>query len=242
MATDNIRDSIFGYVKNDSNIEVLTNKGKTIKVFNSEKNEKKLLNQIEKNRKKMIEDFEPDDSFMKISNEVTTSTGLLAIYLSFLIIAEVYKGTPNMAIDCYIALLFDSPIFVIGSLIYKEDKRNKKMVEKYKLFFENKEMLNMAIKKNINLLDNINSKAKKYIEENINNKSIPPLNINTIRKMKLKELKKLLEQAKLTSINDELDLETAEDIIDDNNLDKLTQKYDSIKKKELIRDNERLQI
>lgn len=228
MEHDNIKEEIYGYKKIDSKIEVYTNDTKTIKVFNTEKNEKKLLEQIKKNREKMISRYDSNDKFVQITNQVTALTGIMAILISLGMITSAYNGNfeTSVAIDGYISLLLDSPFFILGSLIYKEDKDEKKLVEKYEFFFENEEKINKAIKKNRELLSSINTTARKRLEEN-SSSSIPPLNVNTVRWIKLKELKKLLEKAKLTGLEEELDLETPEDIINDG-LDELKEQYDSL--------------
>ena len=127
-------------------------------------------------------------------------------------------------------------MFSGSALYYKSVNYFKKDFDKNNVFLDNKNKINNYIKENPNSIEVFNSKARKEIETNLSDE-IEPLNINTMRLLKLKQLKRLLEQARFY---DKFNFEDADDVIDKldtNQVKDLIEKYDN--KKELVLSKDR---
>ena len=91
---------------------------------------------------------------------------------------------------------------------------------------KNKDDINSFIEENPSCLDDLNKKARIEIEDRIVD-SEEPININTVNKLKLKELKSLLEKVNFNRI---LEIESASDVLEKEKTD-LIDKYESKKMK-----------
>lgn len=217
---------IFGYKKKDSNIEVKIRKGNSksiVKIFDSEKNEQKILDEMDKQFKKFIDiapDLENDRNIIKVW---TTIMGIGSIILS---IASIDKAINYEAYNQFLLLVKSSPFF-LGTYLHYQGTSYKHVIDKMRLYYDNKEILNKEVKKNPTLINNINHKAKKRVDDYLEQDFDNPINIYSIDKMKLKELKRMVEQVKLQK---EFNFETAQDVIDnhDGNINKLSKQYENI--------------
>lgn len=138
---------------------------------------------IEVNEKKKIEKDALIYSFL-VSSLVMILTGLIS-----------YKITNNIV--HFINMLIPSITLACSGLIYKQKYVNKyNDFKKNMLFIENEEKINQKVLENSNVLTNVISK-KNYDKMVIKPDGKKGYTINSIDKMKLKELKNMLELIKL---------------------------------------------
>ena len=235
MNNDSIDEiEVRSYEKKDSNIIIKSSKGKKLKIFNSKKNEEKVLEKMEE----YIKD-EMNLSFVANSDTFKGNTiffGLLTCIISYITIKNGIDS--NASQNAYLAytiskitLGVDSFAFLFNTFAYSLYKSFEKEQEKFKLFFRNKKLINETIKENVELLDDLKSKSKEEILENISDKKDMPITVNSVNKMKLEELKNMLEKIKFYENNG---IETANDIIEKyNGIEELTEKYDSMSEKDI---------
>lgn len=238
MSLDNFDNiEIYEYEKKGTKLIVTTSQKKKLKIFNTKKNEEILLKKIEDHVRQNLHNTSPED--IKTVKEMTVAMGILTILTSILTIVEPSKMDGGMILAFISELLLFGP----SAFIYCMDEYIKKCENKYSLFFRHKKEINEHVKANPMLLEDVNKKSREEIEDNLkNDNGIPAVNVNSIKKMKLKEMEELLEKMKFYQ---ECNFETPQDIIENsNNIDELTEIYDStetVKKKELIPENKRLQ-
>ena len=231
----NLETFIQEYEKKDSDIIVKTAKNKKYRVFRTKENESKILNTMEEQmnlakKENYIEKKEEATSFIHKTAPWVFITGSASVTF------YLRAGVDFAYILETIFFGLEAVLFSGSALYYKSINYFKKDFDKNNVFLDNKNKINNYIKQNPNSIEVFNSKARKEIETNLTDE-IEPLNINTMRLIKLKQLKRLLEQARFF---DKFNFEDADDVIDKldtNQVKDLIEKYDN--KKELVLSKDR---
>lgn len=223
---DNDSDFILGYKKKDNKIIVRTPKRRKFEVFNSKENEEKILKRMEHQVEYGRLYFE-SDRYENIDKTIVKVSPYLLLHSPTTIISYSAWGN-NIIYKIWMGLfILEAGIFGMAAFSHYGIKYYKKDFEKNRLFLKNKDDINSFIEENPSCLDDLNKKARTEIEDRIVD-SEEPININTVNKLKLKELKVLLEKV---NFHKWLDIESASDVIEKEKTD-LIKKYD--KKKELL--------
>ena len=172
-------------VKNGEIVAKLANRKKYVVPY-TEENEKKILKRMEE----QVNNARYENTYVKVQEELKTSliacSGFAVGYACLITLAHI----PVHWIYAFYYAVGMS--IVTAKNILKTVSRNKDL-EKMEEFLEQKEELNNDIKEkheSKNLTLGLNSKAKKEIAERIEANE-EPLNVNNVRKLKLKELRTL---------------------------------------------------
>lgn len=222
---DNESDFILGYKKKDNKIIVRLPKRKKFEIFNTRENEEKIIKKMEH----QVEYGElniTSDKYKGYDKYIKDATLYLLLHSPTSIITYNFWGN-NFAYKLWLSLvILETGIIGVSSVCHYGTKYYKKDFEKNRLFLKNKDDINSFIEENPSCLDDINKKARIEIEDRIVD-SEEPININTVNKLKLKELKSLLEKV---NFNRRLEIESASDVIEKEKTD-LIKKYESKKMK-----------
>lgn len=227
----NLETYIQKYEKKDSDIIVKTAKNKKYRVFRTKENESKILKTMEEQM-----NLAKKENYIEKKDEATT---YIHKTVPWVFITGTASVTFYLRAGVDFAYILETIVFGLEALMfsgsalyYKSINYFKKDFDKNSVYLDNKTKINKYIKQNPSSIEIFNSKARKEIETNISDELDEPLNINTMRLIKLKQLKKLLEQARFY---DKFNFEDADDVIDKldtNQVKDLIEKYDN--KKELI--------
>lgn len=185
------------YYKDKDKIIVSNSNMNKIEILKTKENELDLL---EKMKKDYINVFsnKPFSSCKK--NKFIR--GIYSLLFSMPIFASSYLLIKN-GINPFAT--FDSPsniywisssMFLFNTIKYYKIKALVNVKEKYRLFFDNEKEINTMIRKHSSVINNLSNETKKEISENIFNYMEYPINVNTLRLIKLKELKKVLNEIK----------------------------------------------
>lgn len=222
---DNDSDFILGYKKKDNKIIVRLPKRKKFEIFNTRENEEKIIKKMEHQVEYGELNF-TSDKYKGYDKYIKDATLYLLLHSPTSIITYNFWGN-NFVYKLWLSLvILETGIIGISSICYYGTKYYKKDIEKHQLFLNNKKEINSFIEENPSCLDDINKKARTEIEDRIVD-SEEPININTVNKLKLKELKALLEKV---NFHKWLDIESASDVIEKEKTD-LIKKYESKKMK-----------
>lgn len=228
------------YRKEGSNIIIKKTNKEEDKIFNTPANEQKVIEQMEKDINTLLDNELVCVSGQKIkSRTITTLLWSSAVILGCITIIR-HSIDPSLSAVSTTLFSLDAVMFSISAGLLELEKYLKNFKEKYTSFFRNEKKLNKEIKKYPSLIDNVNKKAKEEIENNMADGMENPINVNSIRLVKLKELRSMIDKLEFYQ---DLDIETAQDVIDDynGNLEELSKKYDSVEvekpkmKKHLLR-------
>ena len=228
------------YRKEGSNIIIKKTNREEDKIFNTPANEQKVIEQMEKDINTLLDNEIVCGSGQKIKSRTITTL----LWSSAVIVGSIsmigHSIDPSLSAVSSTLFTFDAVMFSIYAGLLELEKYLKNFKDKYTSFFVNKEKLNESLTKYPTIIEDVNEKSKEEIEQNMVDDMENPINVNSIRLMKLKELKSMIDKMEFYK---ELDIETAQDVIDDynGNIDELSKKYESIevekpkKKKGLIR-------
>lgn len=228
------------YRKEGSNIIIKKTNREEDKIFNTPANEQKVIEQMEKDINTLLDNEIVCGSGKRIKTRtITTLLWSSAVILGCITIIR-HSIDPSLSAVSTTLFSLDSVMFSISAGLLELEKYLKKFKEKYTSFFVNKEKLNESLTKYPTILEDVNKKSKEEIEQNMADDMENPINVNSIRLMKLKELKSMIDKMEFYK---DLDIETAQDVIDDynGNLEELSKKYDSVElekpkmKKHLLR-------
>ena len=215
------------YRKEGSNIIIKKTNREEDKIFNTSANEQKVLEQMENDIKTIL-----DNDIVKNSGKKITNGNFITILWSLAVITACYtiiknSMDPSFSVVSTPFLILDLVGFTINATVLEFKKYMNEFKEKYTSFFRNEKKLNKEIKKYPSIIDDINKKSKEEIENNIADGMENPINVNSIRLVKLKELRSMIDKLEFYQ---DLDIETAQDVIDDynGNLEELSKKYDSL--------------
>ena len=215
------------YLKEGSNIIIKKTNREEDKIFNTSANEQKVLEQMENDIKTIL-----DNDIVKNSGKKITNGNFITILWSLAVITACYtiiknSMDPSFSVVSTPFLILDLVGFTINATVLEFKKYMNEFKEKYTSFFRNEKKLNKEIKKYPSIIDDINKKSKEEIENNIADGMENPINVNSIRLVKLKELRSMIDKLEFYQ---DLDIETAQDVIDDynGNLEELSKKYDSL--------------
>ena len=178
------------YEKNNKEITVyLSDGGK--KVFdNTRENEIEILNKMENQLRECEDDY---INYFKEESEHMIKNAAPFIYISSAISYTNQIGLYSVL--NYSVLGIGTLVFSKYAIEYGLVKSTLKDYNKHKLFLDNKELLDYHLRGDFRLLRGINKKAKKEAMRNSSDK-LNTLNINTVRLLKYKELKTIIEKAK----------------------------------------------
>ncbi|MBR3116397.1 MAG: hypothetical protein IKF36_00795 [Bacilli bacterium] len=222
---DNESDFILGYKKKDNKIIVRLPKRRKFEVFNSKENEDKIIKKMEHQVEYGRLYFE-SDRYENIDKTIVKVSPYLLLHSPTSIITYNFWGN-NFVYKIWIGLfILEAGLFGMAAFSHYGIKYYKKDFEKNILFLKNKDDINSFIEENPSCLDDLNKKARIEIEDRIVD-SEEPININTVNKLKLKELKSLLEKVNFNRI---LEIESASDVLEKEKTD-LIDKYESKKMK-----------
>ena len=222
---DNESDFILGYKKKDNKIIVRLPKRKKFEIFNTRENEEKIIKKME-HQVEYGEFNITSDKYKGYDKYIKDATLYLLLHSPTSIITYNFWGN-NFAYKLWLSLvILETGIIGVSSVCHYGTKYYKKDFEKNRLFLKNKDDINSFIEENPSCLDDINKKARIEIEDRMVD-SEEPININTVNKLKLKELKSLLEKV---NFNRKLEIESASDVIEKEKTD-LIKKYESKKMK-----------
>lgn len=219
---------IKSYRKEGSNIIIKKTKGEKDRIFNTPDNEQKILKQMREDVLDALDDslFDNCDKNIVHGKIITTLWSLAVIFGSYTLVRNSIDPSYVHSLNMPVYIL-DVGMFFIYSAILETKRYLSYFKEKYSSFFHRETELNRAVKEYPSLLDDVNKKAKEEIENNIADEMDNPINVNSIRLVKLKELKSMINKLEFYQ---DYDIETAQDVIDDynGNLEELSKKYDSI--------------
>ena len=222
---DNESDFILGYKKKDNKIIVRLPKRKKFEIFNTRENEEKIIKKMEHQVEYGELNF-TSDKYKGYDKYIKDATLYLLLHSPASIITYNFWGN-NFVYKLWLSLvILETGIIGVSSVCHYGTKYYKKDIEKHKLFLNNKKEINSFIEENPSCLDDLNKKARTEIEDRIVD-SEEPININTVNKLKLKELKALLKKV---NFHKWLDIESASDVIEKEKTD-LIKKYENKKKK-----------
>lgn len=227
---DNDSDFILGYKKKDNRIIVRLPKRKKFEVFNTKENEEKIIKQMEHQVEYGRLYFE-NDRYEESEKVIKKTTLYLALHSPISILSYNHWGN-NFIYKVWLGMvILEASLIGVSTVGYYGTKYYKKDFEKHQLFLKNRKEINSFIEENPSCLTGINKKARTEIEDRMVD-SEEPININTVNKIKLKELKLLFEKARFYKM---LDIESASDVLEKEKTD-LISKYN---KKELLLSKDR---
>ena len=218
---DNESDFILGYKKKDNKIIVRLPKRKKFEIFNTRENEEKIIKKMEHQVEYGELNF-TSDKYKGYDKYIKDATLYLLLHSPASIITYNFWGN-NLAYKLWLSLvILETGIIGVSSVCHYGTKYYKKDFKKHQLFLNNKKEINSFIEENPSCLDGINKRARTEIEDRMVDLE-EPININTVNKIKLKELKLLLEKARFY---DSLKIESVSDVIEKEKKD-LMDKYDN---------------
>ncbi len=197
--TTNVKDAktfIKNYTIKDNLITIQLALGEEEHIPYTKENEQKILERMEeqvRNAGENIDKLKKDAKEAKIELIYFGKIGIL--FLGLVILTQLLFIGPFAAFTIPLKLALVCSIFalVLNSYVFYDAKSKVKDFEKNKLYLESKEQIEESdFSKNGNLLKEINEKTKTMMQvspkENIN--------INTMNKIKYRELKQILENIK----------------------------------------------
>lgn len=178
---------ILNYEIKDNQIMVNYANGEHYIIPYTNDNEKKILKKMED----QVHDAQNSDDTLKRKIRIAgiwIISSILIIISSFYTIKSGHSISPLME-----NILIAWFTFNIGFQIFyiKCVTKILKDLEKNKILLDNQEKINEMIKENQNILTNSNEKIKKMVKSTPEDK--PVFTLNSVEKLKLKELKSLLE-------------------------------------------------
>lgn len=191
---------IVEYHKEGNNIVTLDSNNKRNKIPNTRENEIKLLKQIKSDYKRLFssDKYCACEDFNNIYKYYSTVSALVAIAASYLIIKNTIDSSIIFSFP-FKEYVLTSIMFFYSSVIYFKTKVSSNIKEKYRLFFKNEKIMNKMLHKHSSFVNKLNKEAKKEIADNVFDylgSPINPINVNTLRLIKLKELKVVLNEIK----------------------------------------------
>ena len=176
-------------IKNNKIIINFADGGNSIIPYTLE-NEKKILEKMKTqviNAKNYISKFEKKES----NSILWLSICFVCMLLNILLLISKLSNFPSVNISILVSY---SIVFLANLGIYKYSKTKLDDINKNLMFLNNSEQINKMVKSNQNILSNIKSNTKNIINTSIKNNK--ELTLNSIDKIKYKELKKILENIK----------------------------------------------
>ena len=216
---DNESDFILGYKKKDNKIIVRLPKRRKFEIFNTKENEEKIIKKMEHQVEYGRLYFE-SNRYSDNEKVIKNTTLYLALHSPISILSYNHWGN-NFIYKIWLGMvILEAGLIGVSTVGYYGTKYYKKDFEKHQLFLKNKKEINSFIEENPSCLTGINKKTRIEIEDRMVD-SEEPININTVNKIKLKELKLLLEKTRFYEM---LDIESATDVIEKEKTD-LIKKY-----------------
>ena len=191
---------IVEYYKEGNNIVTLDSDNKRNEIPNTIENETKILKQMKSDYKRLIssDKYCCCTDYNNIYKHCSIVTALTVIAASYLIIKNTIDSSIIFSLP-YKEYVITSIMFFYSSVIYYKTKVLSNIKEKYRLFFKNEKIINKMLHKHSSFVNELNKEAKKEISDNVFDyldSSINPINVNTLRLIKLKELKVMLNEIK----------------------------------------------
>ena len=213
-------------IKNDKIIVYLENR-KKYEILNTPENEKKIINEIDKNNKNKLEKIGLEEMIKKES--------IRSLKQSFINAAVIFFNGycwincfPNSELVNLIS--FGAMEVMVGAALgstinYINQKNKVDELKKNELYYKNEEIIKEKV--NEENLSELNNKTEKIIKESINEENMLGITSTTIKKMKYKDLKNMLERISFYNSYDFEDYKDQLKPYENNEIEELSKKYDS---------------